>query len=99
MCLIESGWHLQPTVNVTIDTLHLVFSAFGTVHKIATFEKSSGFQALVQYPDSATADQVCTPALAAAVYLYRFELTGVCIALSKLICLLSGCKILSKHLE
>ena len=50
--------HAQPTVNVTIDTLHLVFSAFGTVHKIATFEKSSGFQALVQYPDNAAADQV-----------------------------------------
>lgn len=27
-----------------------VFSAFGTVQKIAIFEKSAGFQALVQYP-------------------------------------------------
>jgi hypothetical protein len=45
-------------VNVTLDTLHLVFSAFGTVQKIATFEKQSGFQALVQYPDAQTAEQV-----------------------------------------
>jgi polypyrimidine tract-binding protein 2 len=32
-----------------------VFSAFGFVHKIATFEKSAGFQALVQFSDSNTA--------------------------------------------
>lgn len=43
---------------MTLDTLHLVFSAFGTVQKIATFEKQSGFQALVQYPDAMTAEQV-----------------------------------------
>lgn len=43
---------------MTLDTLHLVFSAFGTVQKIATFEKQSGFQALVQYPDAQTAEQV-----------------------------------------
>ena len=49
---------LQPGVDVTLDTLHLVFSAFGTVQKIATFEKQSGFQALVQYPDNHTAEQV-----------------------------------------
>eukprot|EP00897_Mesotaenium_endlicherianum_P007665 jgi/Mesen1/6927/ME000036S06255 len=36
---------------VTID----VFSAFGTVQKIAIFEKTAGFQALVQYPDVTTA--------------------------------------------
>eukprot|EP00850_Spirogloea_muscicola_P024476 SM000895S23664 [mRNA] locus=s895:585:2188:+ [translate_table: standard] len=35
---------------VTIDVLHTVFSAFGTVQKIAIFEKSAGVQALVQYP-------------------------------------------------
>eukprot|EP00246_Nothoceros_aenigmaticus_P001405 TRINITY_DN1191_c0_g1_i3.p1 TRINITY_DN1191_c0_g1~~TRINITY_DN1191_c0_g1_i3.p1 ORF type:complete len:534 (+),score=78.12 TRINITY_DN1191_c0_g1_i3:175-1776(+) len=40
---------------VTIDVLHTVFSAFGTVQKIAIFEKSAGFQALVQYPDVPTA--------------------------------------------
>ncbi|KAL6581455.1 hypothetical protein OROMI_007378 [Orobanche minor] len=41
---------------VSIDVLHLhVFSAFGFVHKITTFEKTAGFQALVQFSDSATA--------------------------------------------
>ncbi|KAJ7528423.1 hypothetical protein O6H91_15G003000 [Diphasiastrum complanatum] len=40
---------------VTIDVIHTVFSAFGTVQKIAIFEKAAGFQALVQYPDVATA--------------------------------------------
>jgi len=49
---------LQPDVTVTLDTLHLVFSAFGLVQKIATFEKGQGFQALVQYSDPETAEQV-----------------------------------------
>ncbi|CAK9187727.1 unnamed protein product [Ilex paraguariensis] len=40
---------------VSIDVLHLVFSAFGFVHKITTFEKTAGFQALVQFSDSLTA--------------------------------------------
>ncbi|KAF5743472.1 hypothetical protein HS088_TW08G00056 [Tripterygium wilfordii] len=40
---------------VNIDVLHLVFSAFGFVHKITTFEKTAGFQALVQFSDSETA--------------------------------------------
>ncbi|KAG8381164.1 hypothetical protein BUALT_Bualt06G0093900 [Buddleja alternifolia] len=40
---------------VSIDVLHLVFSAFGFVHKITTFEKTAGFQALVQFSDSETA--------------------------------------------
>ncbi|KAJ0715261.1 putative RNA recognition motif domain, nucleotide-binding alpha-beta plait domain superfamily [Helianthus annuus] len=40
---------------VSIDVLHLVFSAFGFVHKITTFEKTAGFQALVQFTDSETA--------------------------------------------
>ena len=35
-----------------------MFSASGFVYKIATFEKGAGFQALVQYGDSATAEQV-----------------------------------------
>ncbi|KAK9828852.1 hypothetical protein WJX72_002413 [[Myrmecia] bisecta] len=50
--------HLSPDIVITIDTLHLVFSAFGFVHKIATFEKQAGFQALIQYGDSETAEQV-----------------------------------------
>ncbi|KAH9309732.1 hypothetical protein KI387_037643 [Taxus chinensis] len=41
--------------DVSIDVLHLVFSAFGFVHKIATFEKTAGFQALVQFSDLNTA--------------------------------------------
>ncbi|KAL8160476.1 hypothetical protein V2J09_002013 [Rumex salicifolius] len=40
---------------VSIDVLHLVFSAFGTVHKITTFEKTAGFQALVQFSNTETA--------------------------------------------
>ncbi|KAI4363658.1 hypothetical protein MLD38_019848 [Melastoma candidum] len=40
---------------VSIDVLHLVFSAFGFVHKITTFEKTAGYQALVQFSDAETA--------------------------------------------
>ncbi|XP_010924847.1 polypyrimidine tract-binding protein homolog 1 [Elaeis guineensis] len=40
---------------ITIDVLYMVFSAFGTVQKIAIFEKNAGFQALIQYPDIRTA--------------------------------------------
>ncbi|KAL9262628.1 Polypyrimidine tract-binding protein homolog 2-like protein [Drosera capensis] len=40
---------------VSIDVLHLVFSAFGYVHKITTFEKTAGFQALIQFSDTQTA--------------------------------------------
>ncbi|XWS37948.1 hypothetical protein CRYUN_Cryun19dG0089000 [Craigia yunnanensis] len=40
---------------VSIDVLNLVFSAFGVVHKITTFEKTAGFQALVQFSDAETA--------------------------------------------
>jgi polypyrimidine tract-binding protein 2 len=41
--------------DVSIDVIHLVFSAFGFVHKIATFEKAAGFQALIQFTDAGTA--------------------------------------------
>ncbi|KAB2613860.1 polypyrimidine tract-binding protein 1-like [Pyrus ussuriensis x Pyrus communis] len=41
--------------DVSIDVIHLVFSAFGFVHKIATFEKAAGFQALIQFSDAGTA--------------------------------------------
>ncbi|KAL0343868.1 UNVERIFIED_CONTAM: Polypyrimidine tract-binding protein1 [Sesamum angustifolium] len=40
---------------VTVDVLHTVFSAFGTVQKIAIFEKNGATQALIQYPDITTA--------------------------------------------
>ena len=55
---VNSPLLVQPNVSVTLDTLHLVFSAFGLVQKIATFEKGQGFQALVQYSDPETAEQV-----------------------------------------
>ncbi|CAL5001951.1 unnamed protein product [Urochloa decumbens] len=45
---------VQPN-EVTIEVIHLVFSAYGFVHKIATFEKAAGFQALIQYTDAPTA--------------------------------------------
>ncbi|XP_039029054.1 polypyrimidine tract-binding protein homolog 1-like, partial [Hibiscus syriacus] len=35
--------------------LFQIFSAFGFVHKIATFEKAAGFQALIQFTDAETA--------------------------------------------
>ena len=54
---------LQPEVPITLEVLHLVFSAFGFVHKIATFEKQAGLQALVQFDDPATAEQVGTGAI------------------------------------
>ncbi|MCO5553209.1 hypothetical protein L7F22_006730 [Adiantum nelumboides] len=40
---------------VTIEVLQTIFAAFGTVLKIAMFEKNAGLQALVQYADLATA--------------------------------------------
>eukprot|EP00250_Pteridium_aquilinum_P019477 c24448_g1_i1 orf=205-930(-) len=40
---------------VTIEVLQTIFAAFGTVLKIAMFEKNAGLQALVQYADVATA--------------------------------------------
>lgn len=55
---VDGSSCLQPTIQITIEVLHLVFSAFGFVHKLATFEKAAGFQALVQYGDPETADQV-----------------------------------------
>ncbi|XP_044468187.1 polypyrimidine tract-binding protein homolog 2-like isoform X2 [Mangifera indica] len=40
---------------ITLDVLHMVFSAFGPVQKIAMFDKNGGLQALIQYPDVQTA--------------------------------------------
>lgn len=34
---------------ITVDVLHQVFSPHGSVEKIVTFQKSAGFQALIQY--------------------------------------------------
>jgi len=58
--LLVSLENLMPDVPITLDVLHLVFSAFGFVHKIATFEKQAGLQALVQFDDTPTAEQVRT---------------------------------------
>ncbi|KAL6878386.1 hypothetical protein ACP4OV_012556 [Aristida adscensionis] len=41
--------------DVTIDVIRMVFSAFGYVHKISTFENPAGFHAFIQYSDAATA--------------------------------------------
>ena len=49
---------VQPEVPITLEILHLVFSAFGMVYKIATFEKQAGLQALVQFGDVGTAERV-----------------------------------------
>eukprot|EP00877_Chromochloris_zofingiensis_P014781 jgi/Chrzof1/9557/Cz04g07230.t1 len=43
--------NIQAGAAPTLNTIHLVFSAFGQVAKIALFEKASGLQALVQYKD------------------------------------------------
>ncbi|XVF53438.1 hypothetical protein PTKIN_Ptkin05aG0099400 [Pterospermum kingtungense] len=40
---------------VTLDALHMVFSAFGPVQMIVMFDKNGGVQALIQYPDVQTA--------------------------------------------
>uniref|UniRef100_A0A0D9ZZQ4 RRM domain-containing protein n=1 Tax=Oryza glumipatula TaxID=40148 RepID=A0A0D9ZZQ4_9ORYZ len=34
---------------ITVEVLHQVFKAYGYVEKIVTFQKSAGFQALIQY--------------------------------------------------
>ncbi|URE15952.1 hypothetical protein MUK42_13100 [Musa troglodytarum] len=46
----KDGW--KKVEEVIQMFLPAVFSAFGFVHKIATFEKTAGFQALVQFSDS-----------------------------------------------
>lgn len=45
--LLVSIHHMLYPINV--DVLHQVFSPFGFVEKIVTFNKSAGFQALIQY--------------------------------------------------
>ncbi|XP_042372567.1 polypyrimidine tract-binding protein 1-like, partial [Plectropomus leopardus] len=40
---------------VTLDALCQIFSKFGTVLRIIVFTKNSQFQALLQYPDGASA--------------------------------------------
>jgi hypothetical protein len=67
---------MQPDVAITLDVLHLVFSAFGFVHKIATFEKQAGLQALVQFDDTPTAEQVSiSPPPPPLTHMHRQEQT------------------------
>ena len=47
-------YHVGCTHTVMSDHLFQVFSAFGTVQKIAIFEKNGGMQALIQYPGSSS---------------------------------------------
>jgi polypyrimidine tract-binding protein 2 len=53
--LLATLENLQPDTIITIEQLWAVFAAFGNVQKIATFEKSAGFQALVQYESAPVA--------------------------------------------
>ncbi|XP_022723821.1 polypyrimidine tract-binding protein homolog 2-like isoform X2 [Durio zibethinus] len=61
--LIELGKPFGKVVNTKCNVganhnqafIEFVFSAFGFVHKITTFEKTAGFQALVQFSDAETA--------------------------------------------
>ncbi|KAH7557762.1 hypothetical protein JRO89_XS11G0216800 [Xanthoceras sorbifolium] len=48
---------------VTLDVLHMVFSAFGPVQKIAMFDKNGGLQALIQYPGNVQTAVVAKEAL------------------------------------
>ncbi|GLV32865.1 hephaestus, partial [Carabus blaptoides fortunei] len=40
---------------ISLDVLHLIFQRFGKVLKIVTFTKNNSFQALIQYPDTQSA--------------------------------------------
>ncbi|URD77476.1 polypyrimidine tract-binding protein [Musa troglodytarum] len=42
---------------ITVEVLHQVFSPYGLVEKIVTFQKSAGFQALIQYQSRQSALQ------------------------------------------
>ncbi|XP_018676606.2 polypyrimidine tract-binding protein homolog 3 isoform X2 [Musa acuminata AAA Group] len=42
---------------ITVEVLHQVFSPYGFVEKIVTFQKSAGFQALIQYQSRQSALQ------------------------------------------
>ncbi|XP_035837468.1 polypyrimidine tract-binding protein homolog 2 isoform X3 [Helianthus annuus] len=57
--LMSYTWHISRNYlrwqHIALGERAHVFSAFGFVHKITTFEKTAGFQALVQFTDSETA--------------------------------------------
>lgn len=45
---------------ITVEVLHQVFSPYGFVEKIVTFQKSAGFQALIQYQSRQSAVSAIT---------------------------------------
>ncbi|XP_021764576.1 polypyrimidine tract-binding protein homolog 2-like isoform X2 [Chenopodium quinoa] len=53
-CRPLSRIYLRWQLNASGERAHVV-SAFGFVHKITTFEKTAGFQALIQFSDTETA--------------------------------------------
>lgn len=54
--MLETFWICNHVGHKPFYGLHIqVFSAFGFVQKIATFEKAAGFQALIQFSDVGTA--------------------------------------------
>ncbi|XP_073035315.1 polypyrimidine tract-binding protein homolog 2-like isoform X2 [Primulina eburnea] len=55
-----------------------VFSAFGFVHKITTFEKTAGFQALVQFSDSETASSAKDSLDGRSIPRYLIPELGLC---------------------
>ncbi|KAK2983660.1 hypothetical protein RJ640_023194 [Escallonia rubra] len=63
---------------VSIECLHLVFSAFGLVQKITTFEKTAGFQALVQFPDVDTASSAKDALDGRSIPSYLIPELGLC---------------------
>ena len=79
------GYFVQPAAPVTLETIQLVFSAFGDVLKIATFDKDGGMQALVQYADLNIAIQVRTHLLCSARH--RSQLHAHVFCAPGLICL------------
>ena len=63
---------------VTLDALYTIFSVYGTIDKIVTFDKGQGFQVLVQYqgtgPASAAFDALDVQALHAALHAHAAAL-------------------------
>ncbi|KAF9682764.1 hypothetical protein SADUNF_Sadunf05G0142400 [Salix dunnii] len=56
--LLVTIHHMQ--YPITVDVLHQVFSPHGFVEKIVTFQKSAGFQALIQYQSRQSAVEART---------------------------------------
>ncbi|ONM14682.1 hypothetical protein ZEAMMB73_Zm00001d002577 [Zea mays] len=74
----------SPESEKSTDKRSEVFSAFGYVHKIVTFEKAAGFQALIQYTDAATASDVRESLDGRSIpsYLLPEHVTSCCLRIS-----------------